>query len=42
MSLSWRARIQDRVREQVEKQQREYYLTQQLKAIHDELSGRGR
>jgi ATP-dependent Lon protease len=34
-------RIQDRVREQVEKQQREYYLTQQLKAIHDELSGEG-
>jgi len=35
------SRIQDRVREQVEKQQREYYLTQQLKAIHDELSGEG-
>jgi ATP-dependent Lon protease len=34
-------RIQERVREQVERHQREYYLREQLKVIQEELSGEG-
>ncbi len=32
-------RIKDRVRQQIDRNQREYYLREQLKIIHDELSG---
>ncbi|CAN5854900.1 endopeptidase La [soil metagenome] len=34
-------RIQERVREQVERHQREYYLREQMKVIQEELSGEG-
>ncbi len=35
------SRIRNRVRQQIDKSQREYYLREQLKVIHDELSGEG-
>ena len=33
-------KVRDRVQEQMERSQREYYLNEQLKAIHQELGGR--
>ncbi|MDQ2809361.1 MAG: endopeptidase La [Chloroflexota bacterium] len=34
-------RIRNKVRSQIDKNQREFYLREQLKAIHDELAGEG-
>jgi len=37
--LELEGRIRNKVRQQIDKNQREFYLREQLKAIHDELSG---
>jgi ATP-dependent Lon protease len=39
--LQTEQRVKDKVRAQIDKNQREFYLREQLKAIHDELSGEG-
>ncbi|MDQ3856646.1 MAG: endopeptidase La, partial [Chloroflexota bacterium] len=39
--LELEAKIRTRVRQQIDKSQREYYLREQLKVIYDELSGEG-
>jgi ATP-dependent Lon protease len=39
--LQTEQRVKDKVRQQIDKNQREFYLREQLKAIHDELAGEG-
>jgi ATP-dependent Lon protease len=39
--LETEQRVRDKVRASIDKTQREFYLREQLKAIHDELSGEG-